>query len=96
MLIVTLSNFAPPGSNINPSRVQVSVGGVSRSVLTVAQFGASLYQVTFRSEFENETVGQSEPLIVLSPTGAQQLTPYPPRMSYPQRIVHPPRTLNHQ
>jgi len=63
MLIVTLSNFAPPGSNINPSRVQVSVGGVSRSVLTVAQFGASLYQVTFVLN-SNETVGQSEPLIV--------------------------------
>jgi hypothetical protein len=62
MLIVTLGNFAPPGTNIDPSRVQASVAGVSHSVLTVAQAG-SLYQVTFLLN-SNETVGQSEQLIV--------------------------------
>lgn len=61
-LIVTLNNFAPPGTNIDPSRVQVSVGGVSHSVLTVAQAGA-VYQITFALN-PTDPVGQSEALIV--------------------------------
>jgi uncharacterized protein (TIGR03437 family) len=61
-LIVTLGNFAPPGTNINPGSVQVSVGGVSHPVTQVAPAGA-LYQVSFLLN-ANDPVGQSEPLIV--------------------------------
>jgi hypothetical protein len=62
LLVVTLSNFAPPGTNIDPSRVVVSVGGVSHSPLQITPAGA-LYQVSFLLN-PNDPVGQSEPLIV--------------------------------
>jgi hypothetical protein len=62
MLIVTLGNFAPPGTGIDPSRVQVSVGGVSNSALTITQAG-SVYQVGFLLS-STDPVGQSEQLIV--------------------------------
>lgn len=61
-LIVTLSNFAPQGANIDPGRVQVSVGGVSHSVFRIIQAGA-VYQVSFLLS-SNDPVGQSEQLIV--------------------------------
>jgi hypothetical protein len=61
-LIVTLSNFAPPGTNIDPSRVNVSVGGVSHSAFQITQ-AATVYQVYF-SLNSNDPVGQSEQLIV--------------------------------
>jgi uncharacterized protein (TIGR03437 family) len=61
-LIVTLSNFAPPGTNIGPGRVQVSVGGVSHPVTQITAAGA-LYQVSFLLN-ANDPVGQSEQLIV--------------------------------
>jgi hypothetical protein len=61
-LIATLSNFAPPGTNIDPSRVQVTVGGVSHSALQIVTAGA-YYQLYFTLN-SNDPVGQSEQLIV--------------------------------
>jgi uncharacterized protein (TIGR03437 family) len=62
MLIVTLSNFAPPNTNIDPSQVQVSVGGVFHAVSKITGAGA-VYQVWF-SLNATDPVGKSEPLIV--------------------------------
>jgi hypothetical protein len=62
-LIVTLSNFAPAGTNINASRVQVSVGGVLHSVLSPIVSVGAYYQVYFELN-SNDPVGQSEQLIV--------------------------------
>jgi uncharacterized protein (TIGR03437 family) len=62
-LIVTLSNFAPPGMNIATNRVQVSVGGVSHSVLSPIVSVGAYYQVYFTLN-PNDPVGQSEQLIV--------------------------------
>jgi uncharacterized protein (TIGR03437 family) len=62
-LIVTLSNFAPPGTNIDASRVQVSVGGVSHSVLSPIVSVGAYYQVYFTLN-STDPVGQSEQLIV--------------------------------
>ncbi len=61
-LIVTLSNFAPPNTSIDPSTVQVSVGGVSHSVSKIVETGA-IYQVYFALN-PTDPVGLSEPLIV--------------------------------
>jgi uncharacterized protein (TIGR03437 family) len=61
-LIVTLGNFAPLNTNIDPSRVQVSVGGVLHSVFQVTRSGA-VYQVYF-SLNSNDAIGQSEQLVV--------------------------------
>jgi uncharacterized protein (TIGR03437 family) len=61
-LIVTLNNFAPSGTIIDPSRVQVGVGGVLHSVSSVTQAG-NVYQVTFALN-ASTPVGPSEQLIV--------------------------------
>ncbi len=61
-LIVTLSNFAPVGTTINPSQVTVSVGGVSHTVYQVTAAGA-LYQVSFNTSAADPT-GPSEQVIV--------------------------------
>jgi hypothetical protein len=61
-LIVTLNNFAPQGTNIDPSRVQVSVGGVSHPATQVTAVGA-VYQVTFQLN-ANDAVGPTEQLVV--------------------------------
>jgi len=61
-LIVTLGNFAPAGTNVNPGSVQVSVGGISHVVTQVASAGA-LYQVSFLLN-ATDPVGPSEQLIV--------------------------------
>jgi uncharacterized protein (TIGR03437 family) len=66
VLIVTLTNFGAAGANINPNRVQVSVGGVNHSVSSVTQalVGSVNYsQVTFQLN-PNDPVGPAEPLIV--------------------------------
>lgn len=65
-LIVTLANFAPAGSNINPSRVQVSLGGVSHNAtqVTSVEVGTLVYyQVAFQIN-ANDPVGATEPLVV--------------------------------
>lgn len=61
-LIVTLSNFAPPGTGIVPSQVQVNVGGVSHPVTQVVAVGA-VYQIYFELS-ATDPVGQSEQMIV--------------------------------
>lgn len=61
-LIVTLTNFAPQGTTINPGQVTVSVGGVSHSVYQVTAAG-SVYQVWFNMN-PTDPVGPSEQLIV--------------------------------
>jgi uncharacterized protein (TIGR03437 family) len=62
LIIVTLSNFAPAGTVIDPSRVQVSVGGISHPALQVTGIG-SVYQVTFEMN-ATDPVGLSEQLVV--------------------------------
>jgi len=62
-LVVSLSNFAPDGLNIAPSRVQVGVGGVLHNVLSVSNPVAGLYQVSFLLNAIEQT-GPSQPLIV--------------------------------
>ncbi len=62
VLIVTLTGFGAPGATIDPSRVQVSVGGVSHQARAITQTGAYT-QVTFRLN-ANDPVGQAEQLIV--------------------------------
>ena len=45
---VLLTGLAGPGAIVDPSRVQVSVGGVSVPALTVSQVGSSsTYDVQF-------------------------------------------------
>jgi hypothetical protein len=61
-LIVTVNNFAPQGTTIDPSRVQVGVGGVSHPATQVTAVGA-LYQVTFQLN-ANDPVGPTEQLVV--------------------------------
>jgi uncharacterized protein (TIGR03437 family) len=61
-LIVTLSNFAPSGSNIALSRVQVSVGGTDFAPTQIVQIG-TFWQVTFVLN-SSAPLGASEPLIV--------------------------------
>jgi uncharacterized protein (TIGR03437 family) len=61
-IIITLSNFAPAGSTIDPSRVQVSVGGVLHAPYQVSAVG-SVYQVSFLMNATDPT-GSSEPVIV--------------------------------
>jgi uncharacterized protein (TIGR03437 family) len=66
MLIVTLTNFAAAGATIDPSRVQVGVGGVSHAVTTITEIlvGKVNYsQVTFHLNAD-DPVGQQEPFIV--------------------------------
>lgn len=65
-LTVTLTNFAPAGANVNPNRVQVSVGGVNHSAtqITELQVGTTNFsQITFQLN-SNDPVGASLPLIV--------------------------------
>jgi uncharacterized protein (TIGR03437 family) len=62
LLIVSLTKFAAPGAIIDPSRVQVRVGGVLHNVLQVIE-AAPLYQVGFLLN-SNDPVGQSDALIV--------------------------------
>jgi hypothetical protein len=62
MVIVTLGNFAAPGTSVNLSRVAVSVGGVSHPVIQINPAGTT-YQVGFLLN-ANDPVGQSEQLIV--------------------------------
>jgi uncharacterized protein (TIGR03437 family) len=62
-LIVTLSNFASPGTAIAASRVQVSVGGVSHPAISPIVAVGAYYQVYF-SLNSNDPVGQSEQLVV--------------------------------
>jgi uncharacterized protein (TIGR03437 family) len=62
LIIVTLSNFAPLGTIIDPSRVQVSVGGIAHQAVQVTAIG-SVYQVSFVMN-ATDPVGQSEELVV--------------------------------
>jgi len=61
-IIVTLSGFAAPGAAIDPSRVQVSVGGVMHPAIQVTPAGA-LYQIGVLLN-STDPVGPSQPLIV--------------------------------
>lgn len=64
-LIVTLSNFAS-GGPISPSRVQVSLGGVSQSATQVTPVKVGplvFYQVTFQTS-TNDPIGPADQLIV--------------------------------
>jgi uncharacterized protein (TIGR03437 family) len=63
LLIVSLSNFAPTGSNIAAGSVQVGVAGVLHNATQVTSPVAGLYQVTFILS-ANEQVGQSQQLVV--------------------------------
>jgi uncharacterized protein (TIGR03437 family) len=62
LIIVTLANFAPAAPSIDPSRIQISVGGVSHSVLSVNPIG-SVDQVSFLMNAA-DPVGTSEQLVV--------------------------------
>jgi len=62
VLIVTLTNFGAPGAAIDPSRVQVSVGGVNHNVAAVTQIGPYT-QVTFQLN-AGDPLGQLEQLVV--------------------------------
>jgi uncharacterized protein (TIGR03437 family) len=62
-LIVTLSNFAPTGSTIAPSRVQVGVAGILHTVTSVTSPVPGIYQVTFQLN-SSDPVGPSEQLVV--------------------------------
>jgi len=58
-----LTGFAPDGITIATSRVQVGVGGLMHSVLTVSQPSSGIYQVSFLLN-PNEPTGPAQPLIV--------------------------------
>jgi uncharacterized protein (TIGR03437 family) len=65
-LIVTLTNFAAAGATIDPSRVQIAVGGVNHSVTKITEVlvGKVNYsQITFQLNAD-DPVGQQEPFIV--------------------------------
>ncbi|HWE50924.1 MAG TPA: IPT/TIG domain-containing protein, partial [Bryobacteraceae bacterium] len=84
-IIVTLSNFAPAGTAIDPSRVQVSVGGVPHSVYQVtADNGGLFYQVGFLMN-PNDPVGALQQFVVYLDG----------RSSYPAyvTVAHPDGTL---
>lgn len=61
-LIVTLSNFAPQGTTIDPSEVTVSVGGISHPAYQVSASG-SVYQVWFTMN-STDPIGPSDQVIV--------------------------------
>jgi len=61
-LVVTLSNFAPAGTNIALSRVSVSVGGVSHPATKIVPVD-SIYQIYFALN-PDDPVGQSEQVVV--------------------------------
>jgi hypothetical protein len=63
LLIVSLSNFAPPGTTIANGSVQVGVAGVLHNVIQVTSPVAGIYQVSFLLN-ANEQLGQSEQLVV--------------------------------
>ena len=63
LLTVSLTGFAPDGITIATSRVQVGVGGLMHSVLTVSQPSSGIYQVSFLLN-PNEPTGPAQPLIV--------------------------------
>ena len=63
LLTVSLSGFAPDGTNIALSRTQVSVAGLPHSVLTVTPSSPGIYQVSFLLN-PNEPPGQTQTLIV--------------------------------
>jgi uncharacterized protein (TIGR03437 family) len=62
VLIVTLINFAPVGTNISNSQVQMTLAGVSHNAFHVTEVGA-YYQVYFQLA-PTDPVGQAETLIV--------------------------------
>jgi uncharacterized protein (TIGR03437 family) len=62
LIIVTLNNFAPVGTIIDPGRVQVSVGGIAHQAMQVTGIG-SVYQVSFLMN-ATDPVGLSEQLVV--------------------------------
>ncbi len=62
ILIATMVNFAPAGSTIANSQVQVTLGGVTHPALKVAEYGA-IWQVTFQIG-PNDPVGSAETLMV--------------------------------
>jgi uncharacterized protein (TIGR03437 family) len=63
LLAVSLTGFAPDGTAIASSAVQVGVNGVLHSVLTVTQPGPGVFQVSFLLS-PNEPTGNAQPLIV--------------------------------
>lgn len=63
LLVVSLTGFAPDGTSIAPGQVQVGVAGVLHPVLTVAQPGTGVYQVSFLLN-QNELTGNAQQLIV--------------------------------
>ncbi|HVW86542.1 MAG TPA: IPT/TIG domain-containing protein, partial [Bryobacteraceae bacterium] len=63
LLIIGLNNFAPDGSDIDLSRVQVSVGGAMHSPISVVSAASGVYQVSFLLNAD-EQPGTSQPLIV--------------------------------
>jgi len=66
VLIVTLANFAPAGAIVNPSQVQVGVGGVNHNATKVTESSAGSVnstQVTFQLNV-NDPVGAVVPVVV--------------------------------
>ena len=61
-LIVSMTNFAPPGASIDPSQITISLGGVSHSVYAVNPAG-SVYQIWFHLD-PTDPVGASQQMIV--------------------------------
>jgi uncharacterized protein (TIGR03437 family) len=61
-LILTMNNFAPSGSNIALSQVQIGLAGVIHPALAVTQVG-SVWQIAFQIG-PNDPVGASDVLIV--------------------------------
>jgi uncharacterized protein (TIGR03437 family) len=62
-LTVSLTGFAPSGSVIAPSRVQIAVAGVIHNAVQVISPVAGLYQVSFALN-ANEQLGASQQLVV--------------------------------
>jgi uncharacterized protein (TIGR03437 family) len=62
-LTVSLTGFAPSGSVIASSRVQIAVAGTMHNAVQVLSPAAGLYQVSF-SLNANEQLGASQQLVV--------------------------------
>jgi len=71
-LIVTLSNFAPQGTTINPGQVTVSIGGVTHPVFQVTAAGPA-YQVWFNTD-TTDPVGAEQLIVYLNGVSDYPLT----------------------
>jgi uncharacterized protein (TIGR03437 family) len=63
LLTVSLSGFAPDGTSIANSQVQVGVAGSMHQILTVANSAPGIFQVNFLLN-QNEPTGSAQSLIV--------------------------------